>query len=702
MAMPITHKSLMLFLVGGLSLSASTYYISSTGNDSNNGTTQLTAWATIAHLSKMSLKSGDQILFNRGGVWREELNVPVSGLNFGAYGTGARPIVTGANLITTGWTSAGTNIWSVSVTTQPLQVWFKGGLGTKVISKAAVLGLDEWYYASGKLYVYSLAAPGSTAQIEASQRQCAVTMNNVSNETFQSIEFSKGNANTIYIGPNTAGTQSFEDVVWEESPAEGLIAWGGAVDITSSIGQNNACGLGIYGGAGFTLTGSVLSGNFNTALIVSATTGPSKIESSTITGNAALNDWNYVIANQSTQTLTASNSIILPNPYLPLTWNYLGLTDDGTNAYQSPQFTARAAPLIVVPYVDDYANLSVAEAVASAAASHGFHITYALNTALVQTTDWPAIAALAASGNEIAAHTRTHSDLNYLSVFTIRYTGTAKTATMTINVPSKTIQTFLNGSSTPDIKYTIPAFYPAAWLCNDIATTWKGYTCSQPNQSWWTQSWSSQTYFNPINLADVSKVNIKTAYTAVADPTRYYPYEIQGSIADIEANLPGYTVTTFATPYSSSSDAINSLIQGSAVELNRNVLNDTPQAPSSYLFSSLDMYNIASLVPEDIDTTNVARSVDGLVEALGTKGGIFCFYSHDYTEFTLAQWNSLFSELKAIDATVMTASQAATYIKSHGTLVNDGTNKYWNSSVTLSPNYAPSALSPTQGAHLQP
>jgi peptidoglycan/xylan/chitin deacetylase (PgdA/CDA1 family) len=398
--------------------------------------------------------------------------------------------------------------------------------------------------------------------------------------------------------------------------------------------------------------------------------------------------------------LTASNSIFLPNPYLPAEFSYYGVTDDGTNVQQSPIFTSRAAPVIVIPYIDDYVNLSVAQAVANAAASYGFHITYALNTVFVTAQDWTTIAALEAAGNEIAAHTRTHSDLAYLNVFTIQYTGSASTATLTINVPARTIQSFLNGSSTPDLNISIPDFYPAAWMCNDIAAT-KGYTCSQPNQSWWTQPFSSQTYFNPLNLADVSGVNIKTPYTAVADPTRYYPYEIQGSQSDIETNIPGYQVTTFATPYSSFNGNVLTLIQDAGFALNRNVLNNAPQDPTSFRLSSLNLYNIAALIPADIDTTNVQLSVDALVEGLGGTGGVFAFYAHGYDEFTLDQWNAFFAELKAIGATCMTASEAVAYVKSHGSLVADGTGKYWNSSIVPSPNYAPTSSSPSQGAHLQ-
>jgi hypothetical protein len=696
--MRLVNGLITIFLCG--SMYANTYYVSPTGNDSANGTSQQTSWKTIARLAKTSFSTGDQILFQCGGTWREELDVPASGLTIGSYGTGAKPVITGANLISSGWTSSGTNVWSVSLSVTPTQVWFNGSLGIQQSSTTALVGANEWFYGNGKLSVYSTSNP-SSAQVEAAQRDFAVAIDDVSNVTVTGLHLSKGNAFTVYVGDNAGGTQTFQSDVWDGSPGEGVMVLNGQVNITGSIGHDNLLGLGVYGGTGLTMTNSILSGNRDVALWIADTTGPNTVSGSTVSGNVTLYNLDPVIRNDGPSSLTVSNSILLPNPYgVPGVESFIGMRDDGTNVQKSPVFTARATPLIILPYVDDYANLSVAQAVASAAETYGFHITYALNTGLVTSEDWPTIAQLAAQGHEIAAHTRSHSDLNYLNVFTIKYTGPAAAATMTINIENKTIQTFLNGSTTPDYNYSIPAFYPADWLCNDI-NSMPNYSCSMtPVQSWWTNSWSSQTYVNPLTFADVTNVNIKTGYVVTVDPTRYYSYEIQGSQSDIEANIPGYTVKTFATPYSSSSDEINSMIAQAGFQLNRNVMNDTPQISNSYMLSNLNLFNISGWTVTCVDLSNVALSVDELVEALGASGGIWAFYAHGYDEFTLAQWDTFFAELKAIGATVMTASEAVTYIQSHGSLVQDGSGQYWNMPIIPAPNYAPTASSPTQGAHI--
>jgi hypothetical protein len=303
---------------------------------------------------------------------------------------------------------------------------------------------------------------------------------------------------------------------------------------------------------------------------------------------------------------------------------------------------------------------------------------------------WTALAALQAGGNEIVARTRTHSDLANLDVMTIKYTGSATAASITINSSSNRFRTFLNGSPTPDIDLTISDFYAATDLCLYLNQQ-PGYSCSMPPQQLW---------FNPINLADISNASLVTGYTAQADASKYYAYEIAGAKADIENHLPGYQVKTFATPYSSSSDQVEDLIRDAGFQLNRNGMPDN-MPTTSYLLSRLNIYNIGSqLTASEFDRSNPKQSVAALVEGLGATGGIFAIYGHGTDEFTVNEWNTLFAELKAIGATCMTASEAVSYVQSHASLVNDGTGKYWDMNISFAPDYHSTAFSPTQGAHL--
>jgi parallel beta-helix repeat protein len=164
---------------------ATIYYVNATnGKDSNNGTSEATAWKTIAKVNASSFNPGDQILFKRGEIWREQLIVPSSGskgnpITFGAYGTGALPIISGADIIAGKWTLQGgaSNIYYVSLTTQPNVVIFDSTLGSHVASASAITSPNQWFWGSNILYVYSKSDPATAYTrpgIQAGARNLAI------------------------------------------------------------------------------------------------------------------------------------------------------------------------------------------------------------------------------------------------------------------------------------------------------------------------------------------------------------------------------------------------------------------------------------------------------------------------------------------------------------------------------------------------
>src|ERR1035437_4204072 len=113
-----------IFLVLSTIASATDYYISSSGNDSNNGLSSSTPWKTITKVNSSfsTLKPGDRILFNRGDTFYGTLIVTASGspgnpITIGAYGTGETPIITGFTTIS-GWTNEGNGIYSKVITSE--------------------------------------------------------------------------------------------------------------------------------------------------------------------------------------------------------------------------------------------------------------------------------------------------------------------------------------------------------------------------------------------------------------------------------------------------------------------------------------------------------------------------------------------------------------------------------------------------------
>jgi hypothetical protein len=90
-----------------------TYYVSSSsGSDSNNGTSMSSPWKTITKVNSGAYNPGDSILFRAGDTWSGSPNfsaaliTPFAGssgspITYGSYGAGASPILDGGNSLPT-------------------------------------------------------------------------------------------------------------------------------------------------------------------------------------------------------------------------------------------------------------------------------------------------------------------------------------------------------------------------------------------------------------------------------------------------------------------------------------------------------------------------------------------------------------------------------------------------------------------------
>ena len=85
--------------------SGTAYYVSNSGSDSNNGISTGSPWKSVAHVVAFepSLRAGDCVLFQRGGVWSEELKISnvhgtqTNPITFGNYGSGNLPVIDGGS-----------------------------------------------------------------------------------------------------------------------------------------------------------------------------------------------------------------------------------------------------------------------------------------------------------------------------------------------------------------------------------------------------------------------------------------------------------------------------------------------------------------------------------------------------------------------------------------------------------------------------
>jgi hypothetical protein len=127
----------LLMLMSTL-VNAKNYYLSSDGNDSNNGISPNSAWQTLAKLnaSFSIILPGDSVLFNRGQVYYGRLIINKSGTSakpiiFSAYGIGANPLISGFTTAI-GFTNIGANLWesaTIRGNVNPNMVVLNGNVG---------------------------------------------------------------------------------------------------------------------------------------------------------------------------------------------------------------------------------------------------------------------------------------------------------------------------------------------------------------------------------------------------------------------------------------------------------------------------------------------------------------------------------------------------------------------------------------------
>ena len=114
---------------------AKVYYVSSsTGSDSNNGTSPQTPWKTLAKVNSANLPRDSYVCFKRGDIWRETLMSDQAGVTYTAYGTGEKPILCGSPI-----NGADPSLW---VETETPNVWKWTGqamndVGTMVFNEGA-------------------------------------------------------------------------------------------------------------------------------------------------------------------------------------------------------------------------------------------------------------------------------------------------------------------------------------------------------------------------------------------------------------------------------------------------------------------------------------------------------------------------------------------------------------------------------------
>ncbi len=251
------------------------YYVSTSGSDTNDGSSQVTAWRSIGKVNATVVPAGSQILFQAGGVWHEEL-LPQSGVRYGAYGGGPSciesallvpsctnmPILDGADPVT-GWTAYAPGAYkapypgtaSKGFVDALYQQTLPLTLTTSVLS---VAGTSGTIYSDGS-FVYVHLSDGSnpathTVEISGS-RKYGILVNGASSVIIDGLEVIR-TAKSAYLNYAFSGTGRGNVV--ENST---FFNNGDSVGDAALGGQIEASILAIAGSGQVPPTGFVASGN---------------------------------------------------------------------------------------------------------------------------------------------------------------------------------------------------------------------------------------------------------------------------------------------------------------------------------------------------------------------------------------------------------------------------------------------------------
>ncbi len=188
------------------------YYIDSTnGDDIWDGNISY-PWKTIAKVNGESFNPGDYILFKRGEVWREQLNVLSFGsagspITFGAYGVGEKPIINGADVLK-GWNDEGEGVYSKGgISYNPQIVVYNGNVLNYDVGANDNVGFNDWDWNDSidTLYV-NVGENPDNGDLEAGMRKFGIDIRNNWYITVQDIEFmhqGAGYAAGVYINENS-------------------------------------------------------------------------------------------------------------------------------------------------------------------------------------------------------------------------------------------------------------------------------------------------------------------------------------------------------------------------------------------------------------------------------------------------------------------------------------------------------------------
>jgi hypothetical protein len=554
-------------------------------------------WTTIAN----EVTATDTVNVNlaRGSVFHALLTIGASGatgrpITIQAYGSGAKPIITGASAVTS-WSAYGAGLGSTwqaaEATANPTLVSMNGQIYEKGGS-ATTLNNLEWFWSANVLYFREDAGNPDTLSedVEASIRTSAITSVNRLHLVFSNLRLIMDNGNGALYSSGGANDWTVSDC--EFSQTYQGIDWSGASSGTMAISRTlfdsvqKAEAL-FMGGTSIAVTvdHSLFRRNRNLITNLNTGTGTLELDNCTILGSGlnAITTYtggvttlkNTIIdgaGSLSTSvggagdtfagsgTATYSNSYI--NPGLFAISKAPGGTVSTANVFAAqPSYVHQSYPAYVTITFDnidlsakatDKSRVGAMARTILGDASAGV----TLATRYTQTMDaWTGFVTAVAAGDEVSNHGRHHEALTDTHGPTIQYTGLGSAATMTIS--GTTFSTTCTGAAGDNLSFDLIAASPdrrtTDLFCTAVTANGK-YTCTGGTQD-----------CGSAGFADISAQDIMTGtYQILLNSTKMLADEVGGANTDIQTGISGYTVKTFAYPTGVFNAAAETYIQATA------------------------------------------------------------------------------------------------------------------------------------------
>jgi hypothetical protein len=217
-----------LFFGFGAKVSAATYFVSTAGNNGNNGTSSSTPWANhpwdanATGTAQTTVLHGDDIVYmRRGDIWYDcylsahdagtdehQITTTSTSTFYKTSSSDPLPKLSGAyDPSTLAWTNDSETIYSTAATTQPNIVIYNDTVLT--LDNNTSPALNKWYWVSNVLYV-NVGGDPSSGTLEAGKRSW-VNLTSKGYQTYSYLEMRVANTINGGVAFNNAQTNVIYD-----------------------------------------------------------------------------------------------------------------------------------------------------------------------------------------------------------------------------------------------------------------------------------------------------------------------------------------------------------------------------------------------------------------------------------------------------------------------------------------------------------